>query len=342
MFKHKLRVIPRWNSFLVGLLAGSLALGILAQAALADDDDHGDFDDQSAGGFCSATAWAARTACGNEVKDDFWIAVGTCINTSDPLERLECDEDAKLAKKEGFKLCREQFAARLDVCGLVGEERHDPDFSPDDFVDPAAIGTTVEPNPFLPLVVGNTWVYEGGGEVVTVTVTDKTKLIEGVTCRVVNDVVEEDGQVREDTDDWFAQDLDGNVHYCGEEVKDFEFFEGDEPEAPELVAIDGSFKVGRDGAKSGILVLAFPATGDAYRQEFLLGEAEDVVEVISTTGSAFVPAASCDGTCLVTRDFSPLDPGSEENKFYAPGVGLVLEVDLETGERLELLEFTTP
>ncbi len=342
MFACRSRLVPRRIIFLVGLMAGGFVLGILAQAALAGDAEPEILDDQRIGKYCSATAWAARTACSKGLEDDFWIALGKCINTSDPLERSECIGDAKQEQREGRKLCREQFAARLDVCSLVGEERHDPDFDPDNFVDPGTIGTTVDPNPFLPLIVGNKWTYEGGGEVVIVTVTDKTKLIEGVTCRVVNDVVLDDGKVREDTDDWFAQDLDGNVHYCGEEVKDFEVFEGDDPVAPELVAIDGSFKVGRDGAKSGILVPAFPEVGDSYRQEFLLGEAEDVVEVISTTGSASVPGASCDGTCLVTRDFSPLDPGPEENKFYAPGVGLVLEVDLETGDRLELVGFTTP
>ena len=104
--------------------------------------------------------------------------------------------------------------------------------------------------------------------------------------------------------------------------------------------IEGSFKAGRDSARPGILLLADPQVGDAYRQEMALGEAEDVAEVISITGTESVLAAACSSTCLVTRDFSPLEPGVEENKYYVPGIGLILEVDLEEGDRLELQLFT--
>ena len=76
-------------------------------------------------------------------------------------------------------------------------------------------------------------------------------------------------------------------------------------------------------------------------REFAIGEAEDVAEVISTTGTESVPVASCNNTCLVTRDFAPLDPGVNENKYYAPGIGLILEIDAE-GNRVELTEFSIP
>jgi hypothetical protein len=317
------------------LLVGVLAFGGFAQGAFSGNAAF-------AANFCSATADAAFTACEAEVEDDFWIAQGNCINVSNNGARNQCNKQADAELEEGLELCGEQLQARLDVCGLVGEGRYDPDFDSADFVDPAEIGGAVAPNPYFPLVVGNTWVYEGGGETVTVVVTDKTKLIDGVTCRVVNDVVEDDGDLIEDTDDWYAQHENGDVWYCGEIARDFETFDGDDPEEPELVEIEGSFKAGRDGAKPGILVLASPEVGDVYRQEFHLGNAEDVAEVISTTGTAMVPAASCNGDCVVTRDFTPLEPDALENKYYAPGVGPILEVDPETGERLELIEMTTP
>jgi hypothetical protein len=245
-------------------------------------------------------------------------------------------------RQEARALCGEQRDARLDLCGALGEDRYDPDFDPADFVDPLAIGGAVGANPYFPLIPGTRWVYEGGDETVTVTVTDKTKLIEGVTCLVVNDLVEEDGVPIEDTDDWYAQDKGGNVWYCGEIAKNFEVFEGDDPAEAELVDIDGSWKAGRDGAQPGIIMLALPQVGDVYRQEVALGEAEDAARVISTTGSATVPAASCDGDCVVTRDFTPLEPDANERKFYAPGVGLILERDLESGDRVELVEFSAP
>lgn len=299
--------------------------------------------DAVAGGgkkYCTATARNALKACKNEVADDYWIATAICNNISDDAGRAECEADAREGRTEDRALCKAQQSARLELCGLVGEDRYDPDFDPANFVDPDDIGDSVAPNMYFPLVPGMRWVYEGGDEVITVVVTDKTKLIDGVTCRVVNDVVEEDGKVIEDTDDWYAQHVNGDVWYCGELARDFETFEGDDPDDPELVEIEGSFKAGRDGDKPGILMLAAPQVGDVYRQESSLGNAEDAAEVISISGTETVPAASCTNDCLVTREFTPIEPGVEANKYYAPGIGPILEV--EAGLRVELVEVTIP
>lgn len=322
-------------------------LGLGAQAAWASDDD--DYSDREKGA-CSKTAKAARKACGFDVRDDFWITRANCINLSDGAERRECREEARIARRESIEECEEQFEARLDLCDVVGEDRYDPDFDPEDFVNPREIGSTVAPNPYFPLVEGNKWVYEStftedGEEItetITVVVTDKTKLIDGVTCRVVNDLVlvdDGDGPVPlEDTNDWYAQDVYGGVWYCGEEVRDFETFEGDDPMEPELVAIDGSFKAGRDYAKPGIIMLSAPQVGDVYRQESALGDAEDFAEVTSLTASESVPAASCTGDCLVTREGNLLEPGVFADKYYAPGIGTILEVEEDV--RVELIEFS--
>ena len=121
-------------------------------------------------------------------------------------------------------------------------------------------------------------------ETITVEVLRATKSIEGVTCIVVNDVVDEDGEVIEDTVDWYAQRIDTmDVCYVDEIAKNSETFEDDAPPVPELVDIDGSWKTGRDGAKPSILKEADPQARDAYRQETSLGEAKDVAEVLSNT-----------------------------------------------------------
>ena len=238
-----------------------------------------------------------------------------------------------------MELCQGQYTARRKVCSLVREERYDPDFNPANFVDPDTIHGG-NANPYFPLVAGNQWTFEGGGEKIVVTVTNKTKLFEGVTCRVVRDLVtDEDGKVIEDTNDWYAQDLVNNAWYCGEEVKVFETFPGDKPAEEEPVAIDGSFKVGRDGAKPGIIMLGTPQVGDTYRQEFFLGEAEDVAAVISITGTDTEFAAQCNNKCLITREGTPIEPGIEADKYYAPGLGPIFEV--EGGTRVKLVEFTT-
>ncbi len=83
---------------------------------------------------------------------------------------------------------------------------------------------------------------------------------------------------------------------------------------------------------------ATPAVGDVYRQEFSLNNAEDLAKVLRVKASATVPAASCKGNCVVTRDFTPIEPGVFERKYYAPGIGSILELKPQTGDRLELVE----
>lgn len=310
-----------------------------AISVLANNDD----DKSRAGGrqndYCSATARAQFVACGYEQRDDYFTAQAVCFNETDDADRQTCLADRTANSKESKQLCQEQFDARRNLCAMLGEAQYDPSFRPENFVDPLQIGATVDPNPYWPLVPRTQWVYQdaGSGQQITVTVTEKTKQIEGVTCIVVNDVVRINGELIEDTDDWIAQDLQGNIWYCGEEVKDYESFSGDHPANPELVEIAGSFKVGRDGAKPGILMYATPTVGQIYRQEFAVGEAEDVAQVIHVNGDEAIFGFSCDRECVVTRDFSPLDPGVEENKFYKPGVGLILELGVGTTERVELI-----
>jgi hypothetical protein len=190
------------------------------------------------------------------------------------------------------------------------------------------------------MVAGYRWVYEGGDETITVTVTHKTIDILGVTCRVVTDVVkDEDGEVIEDTNDWYAQDVDGNVWYFGERSlarEDCDACEG-------LVSTDGSWKAGVNYAKPGIIMMWGDAdlkVGKVYRQEFALGEAEDMAEVLSLTAEEKVGLASCEegDNCLQTADYTPIEPDVLEYKYYKPGIGLILEVDPESGDRVELTD----
>ena len=87
-------------------------------------------------------------------------------------------------------------------------------------------------------------------------------------------------------------------------------------------------------------MFAAPQVGRTYREEASWNNAEDLSEVLSVTATEHSPAATCAGNCLLTRAFSPLDPGVSERKFYAPGVGQIVGTkDGESG-RLELVEFT--
>jgi hypothetical protein len=208
---------------------------------------------------------------------------------------------------------------------------YDPSFEPGNFVDPRQVGKSVAPNPYFPITGGRTYVYEGAGEEVRVTFTNEVKIIDNVPCLVVIDnVFTLDGDLVEATTDWYAQDLQGNVWYCGESTAEYE--EG------RPVSVDGSFQADENGARPGLQMKAAPAVGDVYRQEFDLGNAEDVAEVLSLNASATSPGGSCASNCLATDEFTPISPGNHETKYYKPGVGFILQTKPGSAERLELVE----
>ena len=299
-----------------------------------------------AGKHCSATASALYRACGFEVEDDYWVTYAKCTNESDAADREECLSDARASRREAAANCGDEYEGRRKACRKLGEGRYDPDFDEELFDDDFRALTN--PNRYYPLTIGSRWEFRSSTETVTVEVLDQTKSIDDVTCIVVRDLVYSDGKLKEATDDWYAMAKDGNAWYCGEEVKNFESFPGDAPSLPELVSIDGSFKAGRDLDKPGIIFLAEPTEGATYLEEFSLGNAEDVTEILATDYSygddddldEFVPRdlaeLLCDGDCVVTKNYSLLEPGVIERKYYAPGIGVFLEVAPDAGEVLRL------
>ena len=210
----------------------------------------------------------------------------------------------------------------------------DPDYDP--MIDPADFGGPVD-NPFFPLVPGTTFHFEGesedGPETNDVTVTHQTRLILGITATVVRDVEFVDGQLTEETFDWYAQDHEGNVWYLGEDSQEFE--DG------QPAGSGGSWEAGIDGARPGIIMKANPQVGDRYYQEFYLGEAEDEGEVVALNQSVTVPFGAFTG-CIVTEDFTRLEPDERERKVYCPGIGLVSEASLDGEESNELVSIDAP
>ena len=200
---------------------------------------------------------------------------------------------------------------------------------PNDFVD------TVD-NQYNPLTPGTTFFYEGTADGIPMTeevnVTHDTKVIMGVTTIVVRDRAFEDGNLVEDTNDWYAQDNIGNVWYFGEDAKQYE--------NGVLIGTEGSWEAGINGALPGIVMEAFPHSGDSYRQEFAEGVAEDRAKVLSRNARVTVPYGSFKH-CVKTKDYSLLEPDVVEHKFFAPGIGFVLSVMVKGGEeRVELVNIT--
>jgi len=319
-----------------------LALGFMVVTCSASGARSG----AATGGYCTQTANTLLDACRAGVRDDGAVGKAVCINIAGTSSRNRCFHDLDNSQDEAEQLCLDQRDTRLDACAVLGESRYDPDFRPARFDDPKHPSN---PNPYFPLGVGKHWEYRSATQVDTVDVVNETKRIAGVTCIVIRDLVYEGGLIHESTDDWYAPAKDGSVWYFGEEVKDYEAFDGDNPKRAELVSIDGSFKAGRDGAKPGIIALALPTVGDVYLEEFSLGNAEDVTEILSTTYSyghdrvldENVPAELarrfCAGNCIVTKNYSLLEPGLFARKYYARGIGTILEVE-NTGEVVQLVK----
>ena len=313
---------------------------------------------------CSRTTEHLYNACYFDADDDLSETKANCINLKGKDARVACKEKAKRVWKKDRKACDEQQVARFDVCAQVGEGRYknpllDPDIT---FIDPDTIGTGANPNPYVNLTVGHTYVLRAGEdfeETVIVHVTDEIREAKGyngapVLCRVVVDAVmigEINGggiewEPEEVTDDYFAQDDTGNVYYCGEISRNYE--DG------HLDNLDGSFFSGVDFAKAGILMRAAPQVGQVDRQEYAVAEAEDVIKYKNLSAvpkgneggqNPNDPSFTCLGNeigdCIKTKDYSPLEPESTEFKYYLKDVGFVLAVAMEdgevTGEREELV-----
>lgn len=205
----------------------------------------------------------------------------------------------------------------IGTSGVDGLEIPTPSADPDDFVGEID-------NPWLPLRPGSEWVYESpSGDATTVTVTDETREIQGVTTTGVREVTgASDGPTAEETTRWYAQDAAGNVWLFGEDA-------------------DGasSWEAGADGAEAGMAMPAAPRVGDGYRSALASGVAEDTVTVLSLDEAVNVEADSY-ADVLQTEVTNGLEPGVVVRRYYARGTGLVFEESVGGLDPRELVEFT--
>jgi hypothetical protein len=208
-------------------------------------------------------------------------------------------------------------------------------------LDPANFSADIT-NAYWPMKPGTRWIFRASEEgeppqdITIVATTATKKLANGITARVVRDTARSEGQLVEDTIDWYAQDTVGNVWYMGEQTAEFE--------NGKVVSRAGSWEAGKDGAMPGIMLPAQPQDGQKYRQEFKKAEAEDNGEVIATNDLVQVKAGRYKAA-VVTMDTSNLEKNVVEYKFYAPAVGPVLALDISGGasrEELVKIEMAGP
>ena len=215
-----------------------------------------------------------------------------------------------------------------------------PAFGPGSDYHPSYVATEFSANvtnPWFPLKVGTTLVYTGtkDGEPVKnlFQATADTKVVSGVTCRVVFDRLFSRGKLIESTHDYYAQDSAGNVWYFGEDTAEYE--------NGKIVSTEGTWHAGVNGAQPGVFMQADPTLGRMFRQEYLAGHAEDTFKVLSVTASIKVPYGDYSGA-MRTEERTELEPAVVDNKYYVKDIGEVREGAVKGGnEALVLTDVTT-
>jgi hypothetical protein len=203
-------------------------------------------------------------------------------------------------------------------------------------IDPANFQAVVD-NPWFPLKPGSKYVYSGvkDGEPArdVFVITGETKVIEGVPCVVVSDRNYLTGVLEERTFDYYTQDRQGNVWYFGEDTAELD-------KNGKVKTTEGSWLTGKDGAQPGIFMEANPVVGHSYRQEYYPGQAEDQFEVLSLASKVSVPYGSFNDA-LLTKEWTSLEPGVLDHKYYVKGIGEVAELTAKGPvERALLVSYT--
>ncbi|TRO64366.1 hypothetical protein [Christiangramia sabulilitoris] len=251
------------------------------------------------------------------------------ISGSLSLEDIEdqFDGDDNVEYEHIFINCDEQVAD-IDL----------PDFESAVFSDPTNIT-----NPYYGPDEGYIYEYEGyeiedgefpdePSEVIIVERRAENKNILGISTVIQRDYVAEDGVIIEDTDDWLAQDDEGNLWYMGELSLNYD-------DEGNFLDTEGSWETGVDGALPGYWLPGNPQVGQRYYQEFYEGEAEDWAEVIALNETVILDVGTFENV-LVTKDINPFESGVYELKYYAPGTGFIKEEKFEDDELVEIVILT--
>ncbi|MFI5045901.1 MAG: hypothetical protein ACHQIG_02465 [Acidimicrobiia bacterium] len=194
-------------------------------------------------------------------------------------------------------------------------------------IDRSSFTSNVD-NPWFPLTVGTTFVStgtkDGKAALDLETTTARTRTIDNVETRVVEDRLFLDGVLEERTSDYYAQDACGNVWYFGEDTAAL-------GRSGRVVDTSGSFHAGTDGAQPGLFMQAQPDLHRKFRQERLAGQAEDTFTAVDLATPVSVPYGSF-ASALRTAERTALEPGVLDNKYYVRGIGQVVETSI-TGPR---------
>ncbi len=208
----------------------------------------------------------------------------------------------------------------------------DSSYKPDVSITKFTNSTTIT-NPYFPATPGKKYIYEGqtedGLERIEEQRLTSTKTILGIACIIVNFKAYLNGILIEEAWDWYAQDNNGNVWYFGEAVDNYNT-------NGSLLDHAGSWEAGIDGAQPGTIMPTNPQAGMAYREEYYFNHAEDRAEITATGQTVIIPLGTYTN-CIKTKNWTELEPDANENKYYAPGIGLVKEENATENTEIVLI-----
>jgi hypothetical protein len=216
---------------------------------------------------------------------------------------------------------------RFFITGFAAMVMHTVGFAvADETIDPKNFGTNIN-NPWHPLIQGTVMRYEGTKDdkpaTQVLTVTGKTKTIDGVECVVVEDIMSLAGRTADKTTGYFAQDKDGNVWSFGEDVQEFD--------STGKVSKTEGWHAGIDGAKPSIVMEAQPAKGHTLINAYT----NDHAEVVNLAKPVKVPFGSYKDALLM-KEWTPDEPDVLTNKYYVKNIGAVRDVAVK-GDSEEFL-----
>ncbi len=220
------------------------------------------------------------------------------------------------------------FANGQLVAGVEADSKKDKGFTDEFFIEDCDFSSTGS-NKFLILEPGYQLVLSGGGDLgeeneLTITVQDKTKVVDGIETRVVVERHVENGELVEVSRNYFAIcKQTSSMFYFGENVDNY--VDG------KIDNHNGSWLVGEENARAGIIMPGTVLLGSKYQQETAPGVAMDRAQIVSMTKKVDTPAGTFDNV-LKIKETTPLEPDVVDFKYYAAGIGLIQDGELKLEE----------
>ncbi len=175
-------------------------------------------------------------------------------------------------------------------------------------------------NDYFVLEPGFQLVLEGDGTKLHITVLDKTKTVDGVVTRVVEEKEWKNGELHEVAMNYFALcEQTKDAFYFGEDV--------DYYENGKVVKHEGSWLAG-NGNRAGLIMPGTPKLKMKYYQEIAPGVAMDRAEIVSLTETCKTPAGTF-SKCMKVKEGSAIELGVTEYKYHAPGIGFISDGSLQ-------------